>query len=479
MPNYPDVQLFIDGKWREGAEGKTLPIIDPATEVEIGRLAHATRPDLDAALKAAEKGFEIWRNTSVFERYQIMRKAAQLLRERKDDIAWLMTRDQGKPLAQSAMEIVVGADTIDWFAEEARRTYGQVIPARAPGVTQMTMKLPVGVVAAFTPWNFPVNQIVRKLSAALATGCSIIVKAPEETPASPAELIRVFQDAGVPDGVVNLVYGIPAEISEYLIPHPTVRKISFTGSTPVGKHLAALAGGHMKRATMELGGHAPVLVFDDADVDNAINVMASTKLRNAGQVCVSPTRFLVQENAAEKFIDGFVAAMESATVGNGLDPETEMGPLANERRIPAMEAMITDAKSKGADVITGGERIGNQGYFFQPTVLRNVSPNTTAMNDEPFGPMALINTFKTYDEAVHEANRLPYGLAAYAFTSSAETLQKLSCEVESGMLTVNHVGLALPEVPFGGIQDSGYGTEGGSDAVEPYLETRFVTALTS
>ncbi len=479
MPNYPDVQLFIDGKWREGAEGKTLPIIDPATEVEIGRLAHATRPDLDAALKAAEKGFEIWRNTSVFERYQIMRKAAQLLRERKDDIAWLMTRDQGKPLAQSAMEIVVGADTIDWFAEEARRTYGQVIPARAPGVTQMTMKLPVGVVAAFTPWNFPVNQIVRKLSAALATGCSIIVKAPEETPASPAELIRVFQDAGVPDGVVNLVYGIPAEISEYLIPHPTVRKISFTGSTPVGKHLAALAGGHMKRATMELGGHAPVLVFDDADVDNAINVMASTKLRNAGQVCVSPTRFLVQENAAEKFIDGFVAAMESATVGNGLDPETEMGPLANERRIPAMEAMIADAKSKGADVITGGERIGNQGYFFQPTVLRNVSPNTTAMNDEPFGPMALINTFKTYDEAVHEANRLPYGLAAYAFTSSAETLQKLSCEVESGMLTVNHVGLALPEVPFGGIQDSGYGTEGGSDAVEPYLETRFVTALTS
>lgn len=479
MPNYPDVQLFIDGKWREGAEGKTLPIIDPATEVEIGRLAHATRPDLDAALKAAEKGFEIWRNTSVFERYQIMRKAAQLLRERKDDIAWLMTRDQGKPLAQSAMEIVVGADTIDWFAEEARRTYGQVIPARAPGVTQMTMKLPVGVVAAFTPWNFPVNQIVRKLSAALATGCSIIVKAPEETPASPAELIRVFQDAGVPDGVVNLVYGIPAEISEYLIPHPTVRKISFTGSTPVGKHLAALAGGHMKRATMELGGHAPVLVFDDADVDNAINVMASTKLRNAGQVCVSPTRFLVQENAAEKFIDGFVAAMESATVGNGLDPETEMGPLANERRIPAMEAMIADAKSKGADVITGGERIGNQGYFFQPTVLRNVSPNTTAMNDEPFGPMALINTFKTYDEAVHEANRLPYGLAAYAFTSSAETLQKLSCEVESGMLTVNHVGLALPEVPFGGIQDSGYGTEGGSDAVEPFLETRFVTALTS
>lgn len=477
MPGYPDVKLFINGQWRDGAEGKTLPIIDPASEEEIGRLAHATRPDLDAALKAAEKGFEVWRNTSVFERYRIMREAARLLRERKDDIAWLMTRDQGKPLVQSAMEIGVGADTIDWFAEEARRTYGQVIPARAPGVTQMTMKLPVGVVAAFTPWNFPVNQIVRKLSAALATGCSIIVKGPEETPASPAELIRVFQDAGAPDGVVNLIYGVPAEISEYLIPNPVVRKISFTGSTSVGKRLAALAGRHMKRATMELGGHAPVLVFDDADVDNAISVMAPTKLRNAGQVCVSPTRFLIQENAAEKFIDGFVAAMESAKVGNGLDPETDVGPLANDRRIPAMETMIADATSKGADLVAGGERIGNRGYFFQPTVLRNVPSDAAAMNDEPFGPMALINTFKTYDEAIDEANRLPYGLAAYAFTSSAETLQKLGREVESGMLTVNHVGLALPEVPFGGIQDSGYGTEGGSDAVEPYLETRFVTAL--
>ncbi|MEM7408222.1 MAG: NAD-dependent succinate-semialdehyde dehydrogenase [Pseudomonadota bacterium] len=477
MPTYPDVQLFINGQWRDGAEGKTLPIIDPATEEEIGRLAHATRPDLDAALEAAEKGFEIWRKTSAFERYQLMRKAANLLRERKEDIAWLMTRDQGKPIAQSTMELAGGADTIDWFAEEARRTYGQVIPARMPGVTQMTMKLPVGPVAAFTPWNFPVNQIVRKLSAALATGCSIIVKAPEETPASPAELIKIFQEAGVPDGVVNLVYGIPSEISEYLIPHPIIRKISFTGSTPVGKHLAAMAGQHMKRATMELGGHAPVLVFDDADVDQAINTMLPTKIRNAGQVCVSPTRFLVQESAAEKFIDGFVAAMEGVKVGNGLEADTEMGPLANERRIPAMESMIADAKSKGANLVTGGERIGNQGYFFQPTVMTDVPTDAAAMNEEPFGPMALINKFKTYDEAVSEANRLQYGLAAYAFTSSAETVQRLGREVESGMLTVNHVGLALPEVPFGGIQDSGYGTEGGSDAVEPYLETRFVTSM--
>jgi len=352
-----------------------------------------------------------------------------------------------------------------------------VIPARMSGVTQMTLKLPVGPVAAFSPWNFPVNQIVRKISAALATGCSIIVKAPEETPASPAELIRAFTDAGVPNGVINLVYGVPAEISEYLIPHPVIRKISFTGSTPVGKHLAALAGQHMKRATMELGGHAPVLIFDDADVDKAVTAMVPTKLRNAGQVCVSPTRFLVQEGVADQFLDGFIAAMEKTKVGNGLEADTEMGPLANERRIPAIETMIADAKSKGASLATGGERIGNKGYFFQPTVLTDVPTDAAAMNDEPFGPIALVNRFKTYDDAIEEANRLPYGLAAYAFTRSAETLQKMSREVESGMLTVNHVGLALPEVPFGGIQDSGYGTEGGSEALEAYLETRFVTAL--
>lgn len=475
MSTYPDVKLFIAGEWRDAKEGNTMPIIDPATEEEIGRLAHATRPDLDAALESADRGFQLWRQTPAFERYKTMRRAADLLRERKDAIAWLMTREQGKPLVQSGMEIAAAADTIDWFAEEARRTYGQVIPARAAGVTQMTLKLPVGPVAAFTPWNFPINQIVRKLCAALATGCSIIVKAPEETPASPAELIRVFADAGVPADVVNLVYGVPAEISEYLIPHPVIRKISFTGSTPVGKHLAALAGQHMKRATMELGGHAPVLIFDDADVDKAVSIMAPTKLRNAGQVCVSPTRFLVQDKIADRFLDGFIGAMEKAKVGNGLDADTEMGPLANERRIPAIEDMINDATSKGAKVATGGERIGNKGYFFQPTVLTDVPTDARMMNDEPFGPLAIVNRFSTYEDAITEANRLPFGLAAYAFTASGETQSRLGQEVESGMLTINHVGLALPEVPFGGVKDSGYGTEGGSEALDAYLETRLVT----
>ena len=452
-----------------------MPIIDPATEEEIGRLAMATRTDLDAALDAADKGFKVWREVGAFDRYQIMRKAANLLRERAESIGWLMTREQGKPLGDSVGEIMRGADTIDWFAEEARRTYGQVIPPRAPGITQMTVKLPIGPVAAFTPWNFPINQIVRKLSAALATGCSIIVKAPEETPASPAELIRTFLDAGVPENVISLVYGVPAEISEYLIPHPTIRKISFTGSTPVGKHLAALAGLHMKRATMELGGHAPVMIFNDADIDSAIKIMAPFKTRNAGQVCISPTRFLVQDKVADQFTDGFIKAMEKTKIGNGLDKSTEMGPMANERRIPVIEAMISDAKSKGANLASGGERIGNKGYFFQPTVLTDVPADATMMNEEPFGPVAIVNRFSTYEDAVVEANRLPFGLAAYAFTSSGETAQRLGQQVESGMLTINHMGLSLPEVPFGGIKDSGYGTEGGSGAVEAYLETRFVS----
>ncbi|WNK01183.1 NAD-dependent succinate-semialdehyde dehydrogenase [Thalassospiraceae bacterium LMO-JJ14] len=475
MPEYPDVKLYIAGEWRDGKEGRTLPVIDPATEEEIGRLAHATAPDLDDALAAAERGFRVWRETPAFERYKVMRRAADILRERKDEIAWLMTREQGKPLAQSALEVLAGADTVDWIAEEGRRTYGRVIPARADGVTQMTLKLPVGPVAAFSPWNFPVNQIVRKLCSALATGCSIIIKAPEETPASPAELVRAFADAGVPSDVINLVYGVPSEISEYLIPHPVIRKISFTGSTPVGKHLAALAGRHMKRATMELGGHAPVLVFDDADIDKAVATMASFKLRNAGQVCISPTRFLVQDKIADKFLEGFSGALQSARVGNGLDADTDMGPLANERRIPAIEAMINDATSKGARLVSGGERVGNKGYFFQPTVLSDVPIDAEIMNEEPFGPVAVVNRFKSYDDAVQEANRLPYGLAAYAFTESGETADRLGREVESGMLTINHLGLALPEVPFGGIKDSGYGTEGGADVLEAYLETRFVS----
>ncbi len=475
---YPDTQLFIGGEWRAGSGGRTIPVVDPATDDTIGSVAHATKADLDAALAAAARGFEEWSAIPAFERSKIMRRAADLLRERAGMIAWIMTREQGKPLAEAKGETLAAADIIDWFAEEALRTYGQIIPARAAGVTQMAIKLPVGPVAAFTPWNFPINQVVRKLSGALAAGCSTIVKAPEETPASPAELIRAFVDADVPAGVVNLVYGVPAEISEYLIAHPVIRKISFTGSTPVGKHLAALAGRHMKRATMELGGHAPAVVFDDADLGKAVKVLSTAKFRNAGQVCVSPTRFLIQDGVRDVFLDAFTESAQAIRVGNGVEDGAQMGPLANERRIPALEELIADAVAQGAELKTGGRRIGNKGNFFEPTVLADVPTSARIMNEEPFGPVAVVNRFSRLDEAIEEANRLPFGLASYAFTGSADTAQQLGLRIEAGMTTINHNGLALPETPFGGVKESGYGTEGGSEAIEAYLVTKFVTSAT-
>lgn len=472
---YSDVQLFIDGEWMPSASNRSLVVLNPATAEPIGKVAHADQADLDRALEAAEKGFRAWRKVSAFDRYKIMREAADLLRERADHIASLMTMEQGKPVAQAKMETLAGADTIDWFAEEGRRAYGRVIPARAEGVYQLVIKEPVGPVAGFSPWNFPINQAVRKISGALATGCSIIIKAPEETPSSPAELVRCFADAGVPAGALNLVYGIPAEISEYLIPHPVIRKITFTGSTAVGKQLAALAGQHMKRVTMELGGHSPAIVFDDVDVDKAASLLAAAKFRNAGQVCVSPTRFLVQESVYKKFVSKFVELAEGVKVGNGMEPGVEMGPLAHDRRITAMETLIADATQHGATLETGGKRIGNEGYFFEPTVLTEVPKEARVMNEEPFGPIALIAPFRSMDDAVEEANRLAYGLASYAYTRSASTAQEVAARVEAGNMAINHHGLALPEVPFGGVKDSGYGSEGGLEAIEAYLTTKFVT----
>ena len=474
---YSDVKLFINGEWSEGSEGKSEPIFNPATGQAIGRLAHASRADLDHALAAAQKGFDTWRKVSAFDRYKLLRKAADIIRSRADTISQLMTQEQGKPLAEARMETVAAGDIMDWFAEEARRTYGRIVPARAEGVMQLVIKEPVGPVAAFTPWNFPINQAVRKVSAALAAGCSVILKGPEETPASCAALIQAYVDAGIPAGVVGLVFGVPSEISEYLIPHPVIRKVTFTGSTPVGKKLAALAGLHMKRITMELGGHAPAIVFEDADVDAAVKQLAASKFRNAGQVCVSPTRFLVHESVYARFVDGFVAAAKAIKVGDGTDAGTRMGPLANSRRVEAMQMLLDDATSHGAKIATGGKRIGTQGNFFEPTVLVDVPKQARIMSEEPFGPLAPIVPFSSFDEVVQEANRLPFGLAAYAYTRSLKTANAIGSAFESGMVSINHLGLALPEVPFGGVKDSGYGSEGGSEAIEAYLNTKFVTQV--
>ncbi|MGH8687072.1 MAG: aldehyde dehydrogenase family protein, partial [Burkholderiales bacterium] len=338
---YIDTQLFIDGKWQQPAEGKTLPVVNPATGKEIGRVAHAGRPDLDRALEAAKKGFEVWRDMVPAERSKIMRKAAALMRERAGEIAPLLTQEQGKPLAEAKGETMAAGDIIEWFAEEGFRVYGRIVPSRMNvSIRQMVLKDPVGPVAAFTPWNFPINQVVRKIGAGLAAGCSMLVKAPEETPAAPAALIKAFADAGIPAGVLQLVYGTPAEISNYLIPHPVIRKVTFTGSIPVGKQLAALAGQHMKRVTMELGGHAPAIVFEDADIDSAVKILAANKFRNAGQVCIAPTRFLVQESVYRPFVDKFIAATKAVKVGDGLDKGTRMGPLAHARRVEAMDGFV-------------------------------------------------------------------------------------------------------------------------------------------
>ena len=473
--NFPRVQMLIGGEWTDGTSGKSQDILNPATGQSIGKVPHASTADLDRALAAAQKGFEQWRKVSAFERYKTMRKVAEIMRQRAPEIAKIMALEQGKPVGEALVETNLAGDLIDWFAEEARRTYGRIVPPRMGNVEQLVVKEPVGPVAAFTPWNFPINQAVRKVSAAVAAGCSIICKGPEDTPASCMELFRAYVDGGVPAGVVNLVFGVPHEVSEYLIPHPIIRKISFTGSTVVGKHLAALAGQHMKRATMELGGHAPAIVFEDADIKSAVSILAANKFRNAGQVCVAPTRFLVQDKVYDQFLDEFVSTVKAIKVGPGIDPESRMGALVSQRRVDAMEGFVADAVQRGAKIETGGKRMGNEGFFFEPTVLTNVSKEARIMNEEPFGPLAPVARFSTYDEVVSEANRLPYGLAAYAYTRSAKTAAALSQDVESGMVSINHHGLALPEVPFGGMKDSGYGSEGGLEAIEGYLNTKFVT----
>ncbi|WP_267381427.1 MULTISPECIES: NAD-dependent succinate-semialdehyde dehydrogenase [unclassified Sphingomonas] len=475
LPTYRSVDLLIDGQWGGAADGRTLDVLNPGTGQPIGTVAHASIADLDRALAAAQKGFAAWRKVAPLERAKVLNGAARLLRERAEDIATQMVLEQGKMIGEARGEVERAAEACDWMAGETQRIYGRVIPGRAANITNLVLREPVGIVAAFTPWNFPVNQIVRKVAGALAAGCSLIVKGPEEAPGSCAELVRAFVDAGAPAGSVNLVYGTPAEISEYLVPHPLVRKISFTGSTTVGKHLASLAGQHMKLTTMELGGHAPVLVFRDADPVAAAKALAGNKFRNAGQSCVNPTRFLVEGDSFEPFVETFVAAAAALKPGPGLDAATTTGPLANIRRVEAMERLTADALAKGAELRTGGRRIGNQGFFFEPTVFANVPTSAALMNEEPFGPIAMINRFDDRAAAFGEANRLPYGLSAYAFTTSSQTARSVIDNVESAMISFNHFGLGHPETPFGGMKDSGYGFEGGSEAIEPYLQTRFMT----
>ena len=473
-----DVLLLIGGVWRDSEHRERLAIVNPATEEVIGTVAKATVADLDEALAGAASGFAIWRAVAPFDRARVLRRAGDLLRERAPAIAAMLTAEQGKPLSQALAEVRGAADSIDWFAEEGKRCFGQVIPGRTRDTQVQTRLEPVGPVAAFTPWNFPVSQAVRKLAASLAAGCSIILKGPEEAPASCAELVRALADAGLPPGALQLVFGNPAEISAHLIQHPVIRKVSFTGSVAVGKQLAALAGAHMKRTTMELGGHAPVIVCEDANLDHAAASLTKFKFFNAGQVCLSPTRFLVARTIYAPFIDRFAKETSKLKVGNGLAADTDMGPLANNRRVQVMEAFVEDALAHGGRLVCGGRRPRKSGYFYEPTVIADMSTSARAMNEEPFGPLALVAPFDTVEEAVNEANRLPYGLAAFAFTQSLTNEAYISERVQAGMLAINRVFQSMPEAHFGGIKDSGYGTEGGTHAILNFLTTKMITRVT-
>jgi succinate-semialdehyde dehydrogenase/glutarate-semialdehyde dehydrogenase len=472
---YSDLALYIDGQWLNGKGRKSEDVINPATGKSLGQLPHASKSDLDAALAAAEKGFAVWRATSAYDRSKILRKAADLLRERFDLVAKVMTQEQGKVYGESRAEVLGSAEIIDWYAEEGRRTYGRIVPGRQKSVRQLIVQEPVGVVAAFTPWNFPTLTPVRKIAGALAAGCSIIIKASEETPGGCVELVRCFADAGVPAGVLNLVFGVPAEVSEHLIPQKAVKKISFTGSVPVGKHLAALAAKGMKKATMELGGHSPVVVFEDADPEKTADTIAGFKYRNAGQVCISPTRFYVHEKNYSKFVARFAEYAKGIKLGDGMEKGITMGPLANPRRLDAMDSFVKDAKDRGGKVLAGGERQGNQGYFFQPTVITDVPDDSKIMTEEPFGPLAPIVPFKTFDEVVERANSLQFGLAAYAFTNSDKNAAAIGDALQSGMVGVNSIAISTPETPFGGIKDSGYGSEGGIEGLQAYMNTKFIS----
>ncbi len=468
-------EMYIAGEWCAGSDGYE-DVVDPATGSVIGTVPLAGTKDLDRALQSADVAFKKWADVSAYERSGILRKAGELLRERSANIAELMVREQGKPLAEALGEVIGSADHIDWAAEEGRRIYGRVIPSRAANVRQTAYKVPLGTVAGFSPWNFPVSQAVRKIAGALGAGCSIIIKCPEETPYSCAELVRCFVDAGVPKGALNLVYGVPSHISEYLIPAETVRMVSFTGSIPVGKHLGEIAARHVKRCTLELGGHSPFIVAEDGDADAAVKLATALKYRNAGQVCAAPSRFYIHDRHYKKFLEDFVAASKALKVGAGFEKGVEMGPLANARRLDAMEGFVADAVKRGAKVVSGGKRIGNAGNFFEPTVLTEVPEDASIMVDEPFGPIAPILPFSSLDDAIEKANALPYALAAFAFGTSAKTVDKFSRELEAGMVSINHFGIASPETPFGGVKESGYGSEGGIEGMDAFVTTKFVSA---
>lgn len=471
---YPTLALLIDGEWITDT-GAGEAVLNPANERVLGHLPHADTALLDRAAQAAARAFVHWSATPALERKRILNRTAALLRERASDIAHWMSLEEGKPVAEAMGEIGGAADIFEWYGDEAPRLYGRTVPARMPGLRHEVRRLPLGPVAGFAPWNFPALTPARKIAGALAAGCTIVMKPAEETPATAIAIAHALIDAGLPPGCLNLVFGQPAAISANLIPHPLIRKISFTGSTAVGRELGALAARSVKRATMELGGHAPVIVCDDAALEQVVPALVAAKYRNAGQVCIAPSRFFVARKLYDGFVDRFAQAASALKVGPGTEAGTQMGPLANDRRLAAMARLVEDAGARGMRCVTGGERVGNRGYFWQPTVLADATDDALVMTEEPFGPIAPITAFDDLDEALKRANALPYGLAAYGFTGSQATANRLASGLRAGMVGVNSFAISLAELPFGGVGESGYGSEGGSEGLEAYLETRLIS----
>ncbi|MGI9483757.1 MAG: NAD-dependent succinate-semialdehyde dehydrogenase [Hyphomicrobiales bacterium] len=474
---YEKLELLINGKWTNGSSRETETVINPATEEILGEVPHASTADLDAAADASLEGFHVWREKTALQRQIIMNKAADLMEERKDAMAENLTREMGKPLGEAKLELDFAIAVLRWYGEEGKRAYGRLVPPRFAGMRQMVLKEPVGPVAAFVAWNFPAVNVMRKVAGALGAGCSIIIKASEETPATCISIARCFQEAGLPDGVLNLVFGVPDNVSRHLLASRIPRKLSFTGSVPVGKHLQKLAADTLKRCTMELGGHSPVIVFDDADVKATAKAAATFKFRNAGQVCISPSRFYVQESVYDEFADEFAKTASEINVGNGLDEGVDMGPLIAERRLGVIQNFVDDAKANGAEIMLGGERIGNQGYFYAPTVMKNVPETAEIMNEEPFGPVAPLAPFTDAEDVLTRANKLEFGLASYLFTNDGARASAFGSQIEAGMMSVNSFVVSTPETPFGGVNESGYGSEGGIEGLDAYLRTKFVTEM--
>ncbi|KHK63014.1 NAD-dependent succinate-semialdehyde dehydrogenase [Pseudomonas frederiksbergensis] len=475
--SYDPLYLFIGGEWISAEGRDTAAVVNPATGREIGRVPLATAGDLDHALEVTRLSFEQWHQTVPEKRAKILKRAADLILERAPQIAAQMTLEEGKPLNESLDEVTRAADYLEWFAESARRIDGRVVPANRPGVLQLVKRQAIGPVAAFTPWNFPAITPARKLSAALAAGCSVILKPGEESPSTALALARALDDAGLPKGVLQVVFGVPDQVSSHLIASPIIRKVTFTGSVPIGRLLSARAAEGVKPITLELGGHGPVLVFEDADIEKAAIEGVANRFRGTGQVCISSTRFLIQRGAYQAFVDHFVAATQALRIGDGLHPNTQVGPLANPRQLAKMEELVADAVEKGARVLVGGEALSGEGYFFQPTVLADVPISARVMHEEPFGPIAVLMPFDELADGLQEANRLPYGLSAYAFTSSARTAIDVADGLEAGMIGINQYRIVATELPFGGMKESGHGSEGGIEGIEHYLTHKFISQV--